>query len=305
MNTFFKALDNLDFVQNIRNNNVIEIIKEPSLTEDQFNKSFPEDDFLHLSETNFFIFIKDLKDELGLIEDEETRKEVFEKAKKDLGKLTKVTKVDKNGKKITVYIAQKQAPVAKDGKAVAPEHKEFNVNGMFLTALSSGKMTEAGLKEVAKHYDSLSHINRIRFEKEWLKQTGKEFFAHTTYGEETKKKEQPKTEKKEPIKSNEQIDKERVDKGKEQMLKQVEARKKAQENKKVNNNKDSLGEVVTMKVDDSWKSGKGKKVIHEVDKVKNLYRVSHYDSKGNHRGFSLMDEKKVQSDKKKNNSNIS
>ena len=193
-NEFLKALDNLDFVQHIRENNTAEVLNRTPITEERFEKAFPKEDFLHIQEFQFNAFIKDLQDELNLIKDAEERNTLIEKAQKDLSKLVKVTKTDKKGKKITVYVKANQAEpqkqpkggqVEEGGSKQAPQ-KEFNVNGMFLSAISSGKMTKESLQEAEKHYSELSHINKIRFEREWKKTMGEDYDQQTKYGEETK-----------------------------------------------------------------------------------------------------------------------
>ena len=239
---FFKSLESMPFVANMRNNNTIDASKFLTLTEEDFSKAYPESDFTVFSQTQIDAFSGDLKAEFNQLTTEEDRKDLVEKAQKDLSKLTKVTKTDKNGKRITVYVAAKEASKPrefnvgdkikfhshesirasknKDGAGYARnvgeithkhpdgtysvmneknfitklnhpkdnnfEHvespKEINPNSVIL----SGKGTKEQYGEIGKnHYDKLSHINKIRFERDYEKHFGAKYDKETKYGEGT------------------------------------------------------------------------------------------------------------------------
>jgi hypothetical protein len=193
---FFKSLESIGFVKQIRSKETPLLSKTIVMSEEEFNKSYPESDYLILDQNQLDSYIKDLREELNSETDVNQRELLIEKAGKDLSKLTKITKnITRNGRPqtMTYYVSKNKANISgkssrdpQVSKEAIGEAKVKNVNGMFIQALKSGKMTQLGLEEAEKHYDDMSHINKIRFEREWKSQTGKDYSKQTQYGSETK-----------------------------------------------------------------------------------------------------------------------
>jgi hypothetical protein len=121
--------------------------------------------------------------------------ELIEKANKDLGKLVKKTVVDKRGHKMTVYIDPNKGS----------KNKEQTADGKALTTFAKIKASpdkvdehKKTLHDLGKNHEEMSHINKIRFEREYEKHHGKKFDKETTYGGETKDVKTKKTTKSSP-----------------------------------------------------------------------------------------------------------
>jgi hypothetical protein len=230
-NNFFKAIDGFDFVGNIKRNqqesnshrNSFIDKESEGMDIDDFTKSYPTEDFIHLDENQFTAYKADLAKAIAEADDELekalkvngktvktyvqegdksysithdngdesnikvshddwdtindhhqsvlknnklTKADLIEKAKLDLTHLKKVSVIDKKGHRETKYV----------------KPKEFNPN----SSIMSGKASKEDIGHIAdKHYDSLSHINKIRFERDYEKHFGKKFDKQTTYGKGT------------------------------------------------------------------------------------------------------------------------
>lgn len=153
------------------------------------------EDLVNKGETEIYT-LQDLKQYVSDVCDSKDEK-LIEKAKKDINKLQKVTKtVMRGGKSVnmTYYVKPKEAEVQKqkkgeeqqgDKSGKKPEMTQQTVNGMFIQAIKNG-ISKQGLQEAEHHYSELSHINKIRFEREWEKTMGEKYKKETVYGGETK-----------------------------------------------------------------------------------------------------------------------
>jgi hypothetical protein len=227
-----------------------------TLSEDEYNEVVEKGETTILDENQLTNYLSDLN---KAIQKNVLSKDDIQKAKKDLTKLVKIKKmVTKNGKTFeqTMYVKPNEVATAKKEKKgeEKPESKggkgsddkgldADKVNGYFLSAVRQG-ISEEGLMAVEKHYDKLSHINKIRFEREYKAKTGEDYKKSTKYGEDTKE-----SKKKD---ANDRLNDKVEAKRKEQMAKhkqamddgysEVEAEKIARG--KMNNEKSKTGDVL-------------------------------------------------------------
>lgn len=101
-----------------------DVSKATEMTEEQFEKAVESQKLLVFTDDGLNKFLTDLRK--GMHENK-LSKEDIEKAGKDLGKLHKVTKTDKNGKRTTVWVANPEPEKPKGtGKRNPPEYAGFS-----------------------------------------------------------------------------------------------------------------------------------------------------------------------------------
>lgn len=151
---------------------------EKAITIEELVAEYPNGDFTLYSERDLQKYGADLSKAIQTAAKADLPA-IIEKAKKDLGKLIRKVVTDKNGKRMTVWVRVNKDKTSDKGFA----------NGAIqgINNIPEKKRKEV-LGKIAQDYDTLSHINRIRFEREYEKSFGKKFDKKTEYGKGTKGK---------------------------------------------------------------------------------------------------------------------